>query len=294
MTKPIYRAACLGINKYRPDLGFENLDGAVNDALLGYKIWKDIFGFSEFQVLTDAEVTKAGLRKALNWLVTDLPAGSKIILQVSGHGTNVPTTTKTLSPNIDQVDECIVTYDFDFHDPLRDRELGEQFKHLDPSIHVLVLIDACMSGSSLRGCMPGKHTKNRYIKPPPSMMLNTGDIDLNENLDYLIGRNLPNSPIQQVPFLIKTIDQGNAILISSCTNHEYAADTYIETAHRYHGACTYYLAQTLREHDWSLTYRDLVEDLNKKLDDAGFTAQTPQLECSECFDAPFLLGKDMT
>jgi metacaspase-1 len=287
--KPVYRAACLGINKFLPSTGAEQLDGCVNDVLLGYKIWKEIYGFTEFQVLTNEEVTKANFRKTLDWLVNDLPEGSKIILQVSSHGTHVPVTSQTANTDIDGVDECVVTYDFDFQDPLRDNDLGEKFKSLDPSIHVFVMMDCCMSGTGLR-CLPGNKTKNRYVKPPPSMILHSGQIDLTEDLDYLIGRNTADSEVQQTPFLINTLDQGNAILLSSCADCQYSADTFIEAAHRYHGVCTYYVAQTLREANWDITYQDLVVTLNHKLHDAGFVNQTPQLECKDCFDMKFLLG----
>ena len=281
----IKRLFSVAINDYPKEI--YDLKGCINDQLLIYKICKEVYGFTEFKLLSNNEATKTRIKQGLNWLVTDLPKDSIVIFHYSGHGSSVPSTIQTASSEIDSMDECIVTYDFDPWDPLRDNELGDQFKNLDPSIHILVVLDACMSGSGLRGCLPNKAI-NKYFMPPPSLMLNDGQLDIDEDLNYI--RPIINQktvPIQ--PFLVHTIDQGNAILISACGEHQYAADAFFN---RYHGACTFFMCKTLKEGNWNIKYKDLVTIMNKKLDDAGFTDQTPQLECSNCFEKLFLGGQN--
>lgn len=285
MLHPIRRLLSVAISDY-PKTKYD-LNGCRYDQLLMYKICKEKYGFTEFKVLTDEEATKVNIRRALDWLVTDIPRGSTIVFQFSGHGTSLPVTTKTATSEIDNLDECIVTYDFDPRNPLRDNELGEQFKHIDPSIHIFVLLDACTSGTGLRGCMP-QGSKNRYIQPPPSVMLETGELNIDDDLGYLSLDISKNRKIEREPFLIRTIDQGNAILLSGCAEGEYAADARF--GNRWHGACTFFMAQTLKENEWKINYKSLATEVNRKLDEAGFTSQTPQLECENCFDATFLGG----
>jgi hypothetical protein len=283
--RPIKRVLSLGIN----DFGnrFESLNGCINDVKLGYKIWKEVYGFSEFKIYTDEKATKRNLRKGLDWLVNEVPPKSTLVLQISTHGTNVPCTSETLNDEIDGLDECIVVYDFDFKNPLRDNELGNKFKLLDPSIHIMVFLDTCMSGGSLRGCVP-KNMKNRHVKPPPGLMLESGQIDIGDDLEYLT-EPLSKQKRGAMPFLINTIDQGNAILLSACGEHQFAADTYI--SNRYHGLFTFITMQTLKEANWNITYKKLMTIVNEKMTEAGFEDQVPQCECENCFDKLFLGGK---
>jgi len=285
MSKPVKRLLSAAVNDYPNGIG--DLNGCLNDQLLTYKIWKEVYGFTEFKLLSNNEATRINIKQGLNWLVSDLPPDSTICFLWSGHGTSIPTNSETQDSEADSMDETIVNYDFNPRDPIRDNELGAQFKNIDPSIHILVIEDACMSGTGLRGCLP-HNAKNRYFRPLPSVMLENGGLELDDDLSYLIPK-IKSRDIARKPFLIKTMEQGNAILISGCAEHEYSADALFNN--RFHGALTFFLAQTLKEHTWNITYENLVVEINKKLDEAGFTEQTPQCECSDCFNKLFMGGK---
>ena len=96
-----------------------------------------------------------------------------------------------------------------------------------------------------------------------------------------------NGKIQKRPFIVNTVEQGDAILISGCSDKQTSADAYING--RYHGALTFYLAQTLRESNWNISYEDLVTKVNDKLDREQYK-QDPQLESKKEYVKNLFLG----
>jgi hypothetical protein len=92
--------------------------------------------------------------------------------------------------------------------------------------------------------------------------------------------------MMRAPFIVDSGTQGNAILISGCTDKQTSADAYING--RYHGALTFYVAQTLKENNWKISYRRLIEVVNEKLAKEDYDQQ-PQLEArEELMDKNFL------
>jgi hypothetical protein len=67
------------------------------------------------------------------------------------------------------------------------------------------------------------------------------------------------------------------ILLAGCRDDQQSADARIDGA--FHGAFTYYLAETIAAQGGKIAYWDLAEQVGKKLYDNHFT-QMPQLECS--------------
>jgi metacaspase-1 len=284
---PIRRLFQVGINKY-PD---SPLRGCVNDILLMNKILKSKFGFTDIKINTDREATKKSIVEGLKWLVNDLPPNSRVVFQYSGHGSQVRVTDKTANSETDGYDEIIIPFDHDWDWPLRDNELGEVFKKIKPSVQALFLADCCFSGTLLRYENPKNiDVRNRYLEPPPSKMLwNSHDI-LDDELNYLTSRTSRSfqDKTYRKPFLVSTNSQGNVVLISGCSDRQTSADAFF--GGRYHGALTFYLAQTLMEAEWNINYADLVIKINDKLDQENFE-QDPQLECKEeLMNTPFLGG----
>jgi len=277
------RCLLVGINKY--PLGSQ-LNGCVNDALLMYKITKDIFKFDEFKVLTDSECTKKKIIKELQWLVRGTNPGDQLLFHFSGHGSQVPVNDRTAAFEPDGLDEIICNIDLDWDRPIRDDDLGNMFETLPLGVKTTVILDSCHSGHGLKNPMPNGY-KNRYMYPPPSKMLRHGHIELNDDLSYLTSRDATNPACKTRPFLVTKLNPGDAVLISGCKDNQYSADG--EFADRYHGALTFYLAQTLKEHDWNIEYADLVTILNDKMDLNGFD-QDPQLEGSEIAISGKFLG----
>lgn len=264
----------VGINAY-PDAP---LNGCLNDVRLMYKILKDIYGFREFRVLDDREATKKKILRGLQWLCMGAKKDDWLVVDYSGHGTQVPCNTKTAGFEIDNLDECMVPYDMDWDDPLRDDDLNQFILNLPQGVRILFIMDCCFSGTILRNPMPPK-VKNRYLPPPLSKVL-TGEVDLDEELSIHAPTHLPRGQkgVYRAPFLVPSSLQGDAILISGCSDKQTSADAYINGT--YHGALTFFLAQTLKEANWKMSYSDLVTKINAKLDKEEYE-QDPQLECRE-------------
>jgi hypothetical protein len=280
----------IGINAY-PD---SPLNGCLSDIRLMYKVLKDIYGYTDFRVLDDQKATKKNILKGMQWLCTGVKKGDELVVDYSGHGTQLACTTKTAGFEIDNLDECLVPYDMDWEDPLRDDDLNQFITNTPKGVKILFIADCCFSGTLLRnGILPPK-VKNRYMAPPLYSIL-TGEINLDEDLCMISSsrktrgdKTDDNKSIQKLPFIIQSTDQGDAILISGCSDKQTSADAYING--RYHGALTFYLAQTLKEANWNISYTDLVVKVNEKLDREQYD-QDPQCEGrAEFLDKPFLGG----
>lgn len=278
------RCLLAGVNQYG---GGNDLHGCVNDIKLLYKITKEFYKFHEFKILTDQECTKKRIIKELQWLVRGTHPGDTLLFHWSGHGSQVPVNDRTAAFEPDGLDEIICTVDLDWDRPLRDDDLGDMFLTLPEGVKTTVILDSCHSGHGLKNPMPGGY-KNRYLYPPPSKMLRHGHIELNDDLSYLTSRDAINPAARTKPFLVTKLNPGDAVLISGCRDNQYSADG--EFNEMYHGALTFYLAQTLKEHNWDVEYSDLVTELNDKMDINGFE-QDPQLEGSiNATDSLFLGG----
>lgn len=155
------RALLIGVGRYQAsrvtgvdqDLKGIDLDlGMMQDiaGLLGYRV----------RVLADEQATLAAVdREIQSWLVDGVAAGDRVLLYFSGHGSQI------LDDNGDEADgrdEVLILNDtlpasVNGRDTLRnaliDDHLGELLARI-PSRDVLVVIDACHSGTATRGLLP--------------------------------------------------------------------------------------------------------------------------------------------
>jgi len=138
---PSMRALCIGVNQYpvRP------LDGCVNDA----KAW----GAALLQLgatvdyLFDGEATYDGMKAAIGRLVDGAGSGDRLILQYSGHGTQLPA---RVDSEADGFNEAIVPVNFDAGLLLVDDELADILRRINPSASITLFMDCCHSGTNSR------------------------------------------------------------------------------------------------------------------------------------------------
>lgn len=279
------RALLVGINHYlEPG---NDLNGCLNDLRLMYKILKEIYGFTEFAILDDNKATRKNWITTLTNLSKRSKSGDWLAVVYSGHGSQAPCTTNTASFEQDGMDEIVIAYDHDWDNPLRDDEFNAIIRSTNPAVNLYWHLDCCFSGTMLRNKAPEKNghpIRNRYLSPPLHVVLESGEIDLDEDLNLNTSRKRKDKMMLK-PFMKDTTTQGNAILISGCSDKETSSDAWMPTSNgkgRYHGAMTFYLAQTLREANWKISYAKLVEIMNQKLKRDGFD-QTPQLESRKEF-----------
>jgi len=279
------KALITGINTYPGS----PLRGCVNDALLMYKILSEKYDFKSenIDLITDGECTKKNMLKYLRKLTMDVQSGDYIFFHYSGHGSQVAVNDWTNNKESDGMDEILCPVDLDWNDPLRDHELGAFFTKLPPDVKILIILDCCHSGTGLRntwktiGDQSENDWVNRFMPPPPSNILSDPRITLDDAMNFVA----PDS-VNKNGFMVETAKQGSAILISKCQDNQTSADAYL--GGRYQGALTCLLAQSLAENDYSLSYKNLILEINKKTDKMGFE-QNPQLESkSTLFDKKFL------
>lgn len=286
------KAFLVGINKYND----APLRGCVNDVVLLYKVISEKYGFDRhnIDIATDTECTKQRILYGLRHLVTGVKPGDTVLFSFSGHGSQVVVDDWTNSDEPDGRDEIICPVDLDWNDPLRDHQIGAIFKALPPGVKIVVILDCCHSGTGLRNTNCGKvgsktddDVVNRFMAPPPSNILLDPNITISDDLRFTFSwSSLFSTQPKKRDFLVHTVKQGDALLISGCEDNQLSADAWI--GGRYHGALTYTLCEVLMENDYIIAYNELITKVNNKLAKKKFT-QTPQLEGrNELFNKMFL------
>jgi hypothetical protein len=171
------KALLVGINKYhkRPDW---QLNGCENDVVAMHHVLVDKFEFTNkgVCVLTDEEATRSNIVNGIRAMITNSKPGDELVYYHSGHGSQVRDMDgDELS---DRMDECLISYDHDWKNPLTDDKLAVEFKKLPKGVNLTVIVDTCHSGTMTReaklvvsdtGVM--KPRAGRYIEPPASIRL---------------------------------------------------------------------------------------------------------------------------
>jgi len=278
------KALIVGINY--PGTSYP-LNGCVNDANLIADILTDHFGFSDAnnrRMLTDESATTAAILERLEWLVEGAEAGDILWFSYSGHGSQlINQTYDTDDYEPDNKDEVICPIDLNWRDKvIRDDDLKRIFDKVPNGVNLTILLDCCNSGSGLdqdseyqplglatRAFNPTPES-NRFL-PMPDDIANRGrglELDIKP-------RSVQSRDVNQT-----------GMLITGCQSHQTSADAWIDR--KYMGAATYYLVDTLRNHNFVLSYKTLIDEMNQAMVAHGYT-QRPQLDGSpDLHDSKFL------
>ena len=147
------RALLIGVGEY--ENSDYNLPGIDLDVDMMRKVAR-IMGFEErhTKVLLDEEATRANVERTLeDWIIDGVSSSDRVLIYYSGHGTQVPDTSGDES---DGADEAITMHDLKVEGRGRRASLEEgalvddRFHEVlsgTPSEEVLVLVDACHSGT---------------------------------------------------------------------------------------------------------------------------------------------------
>jgi len=142
-------------------------------------------GFTGFRTLVDSQATRQNILAELQNLETDTRPGDIVVFHFSAHGQGIPDDD---GDEPDGIDESICCYgaeayisdSYNGEEHIRDDELG---KYLDrirlkagESGQMLVLLDACYSGSGTRGDeTPSRGISNILLKEGETMVLKGKD-----------------------------------------------------------------------------------------------------------------------
>ena len=272
------KAVIVGINY--PGTSHE-LRGCINDATAMRMMLKEHFGFTEpknVRMLTDASATTANILERMEWLVEDAQPGDVLFFHYSGHGSQMVSTNYDDDNEPDNYDEIICPIDLNWRDKvIRDDDFKRIFDKLPEGVNLTVILDCCHSGSGMDqehqyqplgpaearslGQPYGSPNRNRFI-PMPSDIANRG-----------IGLDLTPKPrsVQS-----RDIDK-TGLLISGCQSNQTSADAWIDS--KFMGAATFFIIDTLKRNKYSMTYKELVDEVNNVLRDRGYT-QRPELNGS--------------
>ncbi len=141
-----------------------NLYGAVNDVTILREMLIERYGFAsrDVVVLADQEATRASILEAIErHLVKPAKEDDVLFFYYAGHGSQVR---NSLSEELDGLDESIVPADSRLGaSDIRDKELRPLFNRiLDRGARLTVILDACHSGSGVRGRRP--RVRPRWVR----------------------------------------------------------------------------------------------------------------------------------
>ena len=151
-------ALIIAIGDYPEVTGWADISSTNDIELIQGALSKQ--GFTNFQILRDSQASKALIIKAFNDLKASVRKNDIVVVHFSSHGQQILDIDKD---EIDGLDEAIVAYGapmrydqgYSGENHLRDEELGALLDdvrlQLGPNGDMLVLLDACHSGTGTRG-----------------------------------------------------------------------------------------------------------------------------------------------
>ena len=152
-------ALLVGVGDYSSaDFADKPLNAKKGVQLLRSTLLQQGFLDQDIAVLTNADATSEGIQKAFEAHLLQAEEGDMAVFYFYGHGSQIQDDN---NEEADQLDEALVPYDGQrssekkHRNLIRDDDLGKWIKSLrsqtGPDGQVLVLLDACHSGSGLRG-----------------------------------------------------------------------------------------------------------------------------------------------
>ena len=164
-------AVIVGISEYAPGTGWNKLSADEDIRLMSGTLRGQGFDSSNILILRNSSATKTAILDAIHvWLFNKVKPGDMAVFHFSGHGQQI------FDDNDDETDlfdEALVPYNASSkfragdNNHLRDDELGQALedirKKLGKSGHMLVMLDACHSGTGIRSMANHRGTTDKII-----------------------------------------------------------------------------------------------------------------------------------
>ena len=253
------KALLVGINEYAdPDI--PDLAGSVNDVCLMRRVLVEVMGYkdSDISILTNSDATRAAIITELSLFEVGSKKGEQnsFLFFYAGHGSQVMDDDGD-EAGFDGKDETLLPHDAiaksgrnDLRDDVLQSIFGQIAQHHSS---VLVILDACNSGTALRSAhAPRLHQRGVEVvslAEPPSIGA----------IQETSWRDLPL----------------NLTLVTSASERQLANE--ISRDGLVHGAFTYAFAQALRRYGPSARGRQLINHTRSMLERYGVYDQTPTI-----------------
>ncbi len=284
----VRKALLVGINAY-PNAP---LRGCINDVQQVRGLLKQYYGFkdNDIKLLIDGDATAAGIQAGLGWLAEGGADSDAVrIFHYSGHGSYVADTN---GDEPDGRDECLVPFDYESVGFLTDDTLKILYDRFPEGGNLTLMMDSCHSGTNNRApfgdvvyrFLPVSWEEEEKIEAAAAKFAHDQQEFVFQGVKALRGQDLTDEELRNkilgltIAFkkerfgAVRTHESN--VLLAGCRPDQTSADAHI--AGDYHGAFTYYLAETIQEARGQLTYRQLAQKVTKKL--KGSYTQKPQLE----------------
>ena len=292
---PVKHALVVAISNYSPTSGFRHID-ADNDLKIIMKLLGQQ-GFTDTIVLQNQQATKEGFMQSFRKLRSNVHQGDIVYIHFSTHGQQIEDLN---GDETDGMDEAIALYDaqtrstsdYKGQNHLTEDEFGllvEQLrKDLGKEGDLLVMIDACHSGSMSRGVdtaiIRGGYPPIMITQQESSIKTRGGNAPIRS---AGAGKNeVPdNKSVGMFSHLnqSKKDDLANYVAISACENDEVSSEYYYN--HNYFGPLTFaFLNAVLNNSSEQYTYTKLFHDIQFEMIsmfENYKTKQTPTMESSE-------------
>ena len=285
MTKNIY-ALLVGIDAYAHPV--PPLQGCVNDikAIKEYlegRVAQDNYQL-HLRALTDRDATRQGIIDGFRQHLSQANNEDIALFYYAGHGSQEQAPPEFWEIEPDRLNETIVCYDS--RSPggwdLADKELGKLISELSQNNpHTVIIMDCCHSGSGTRGELEldvavRKAPLDKRNRPLDSFIVAPSEVEATSTTRSLSASSSWMSA------------KGEYIFLSACRDRELAKEYNAGGAKR--GVFSYFLLDTLKKTNGSLSYRDLFKRTDA-LVRSKVTAQSPQIEAqSAALEQSFLGG----
>lgn len=276
MIRHIY-ALLVGIDEYLAPVSA--LKGCVNDvvAIKAYLEGRvESSDHLHVQTLFNQEATYSAIVARFRSHLRQAKNGDVVLFYYAGHGSQERTPREFWAIEPDHLHETLVCYDSrtPTGKDLADKELAKLIAEVaENNPQITIVLDCCHSGSGTReiDVTVRQTPADSRVRSLDQFLFSQGEIEqLTSTTEW-------------------TMPRGNHVLLSACRDRELAREVRIDGQNR--GAFSYYLLDTLKQANGSLTIRELFKRTHA-LVSSKVTAQSPQLEAtaSSELDQPFLGG----
>ncbi len=294
------RALLVGIGDYPfnyvKNQTWSDLSSENDLQLVSQSLYKQGFLSSNIQSLVNQNVTLELLRNAFFKLIDETQVGDVVVFHFSGHGQQVTDIPVGIIENEflrqdenDGYDEALVLFDaplkmyngYKFEGHLIDDELNIYLSRLQSKVgksgQVLVIIDACHSGTATRGFSNEtfRGSSEKCIFPLEKKLGHTSEV-INSDLDFQFGELNQN--------------QGTLTVFTGCKSYQVNREYYHRSSRKQFGSLSFAFSSGLSELRPNSTYQDLFESINRFITLEFNNAQQPELE-SDNFKMTVFGGK---
>lgn len=288
---PVIYALLIGIDQYKPNRLYKNLQGAVRDINLVETFLKETLKIPAERIrklvspnqnespppaagsAQEQEPTYENIVNAFSDLTATAQPGEQVYIHYAGHGGRATTVYSfKQEPN----DEGLVPMDIGDSEAgryLRDVEMTTLLKRMtDKGIIVTMVLDSCHSGGATRGLDAeirsagqtdvAQRTGQSLVGDPQELEQNWIDLTRNSAIG---AAGLPQAR--------------NYVLLAACRPNEYAYEYAVNGGSERHGALTYWMIDTLTSVATSgqpLTYKLLHDRINAQVQ-SKFAQQIPMI-----------------